>query len=106
MTGIAEFGLSTHRDDGRAVVYVRGELDVETAPQLKELLTRLIDDGTGFITIDVAEVEFIDSSGLHALVTSLKRADERAGKLQLRSPRPNTYKVLEMVGLAEVIPIV
>ncbi|MDQ4132432.1 MAG: STAS domain-containing protein [Actinomycetota bacterium] len=105
MTGIPEFDLSTQLDNGQAVVSIRGELDVETAPELKQVLAGLIDGGPGHITIDLAGVEFIDSSGIHALVTSLKRAQEHDRKLELRSPGPSTYKVLEIVGLAEVFPI-
>ncbi len=106
MTEIPEFGLSTQIDDGQAVVYVRGELDLSTAPELKATLAGLIDGHRGVITIDVAGMQFIDSNGIHALVTSLKRAQERDKTIQLRAPLPHTYKVLEMVGLAQVIPIV
>lgn len=106
MIGIPQFKLSVCVDNGAAVVNVRGELDISSAPEFKRLLTELIDGGTDVITIDVAEMQFIDSNGIHALVTSVARAREHGGTIQLRSPQPNTQKVLEIVGLTEVLPIV
>jgi anti-sigma B factor antagonist len=102
---VPDFGITAAVNDSKAVVAVRGELDVSTAPRLKETLGQLIDKGVRDLTLDLTDLVFIDSNGLHALVASLKRLRERDGTLRLRAPRPNVRKVLEIVGLTEVVPI-
>ena len=90
-------------ETGRAaVVQVRGELDLSTAPRLEEQLVSLADAGVLDVTVDLADLDFIDSSGLQALVAGLKRLRARGGDLGLRSPRPSTLKVLEITGLTRV----
>jgi anti-sigma B factor antagonist len=106
MLSIPQFNLSTDGHAGRTVLHVSGELDISTAPEFKRRLAELIDGSAGVITIDMADLEFIDSNGIHALVTSFKLAQEHGGTIELRSLQPSTYKVLEIVGLTEVIPIV
>ncbi len=106
MTVLPEFDVISTVDDREAVVQVRGELDASTAPLLRDTVSALVGDGVRAITVDCSDLEFIDSNGLHALVVSLKRLREHDGELRLRSPRPSTRKVLEIVGLAGVIPIV
>ncbi len=56
-----------------AVLRVAGEIDVYTAPELRERVIRFIDDGTRHVIADLRDVDFLDSTGLGALVGSLKR---------------------------------
>lgn len=85
-----------------AVMQVQGELDLSTAPRLDKKLASLVDEGVLDVTVDLTGLDFIDSSGLHALVGGLKRVREQGGDLELRSPRPSTRKVLEITGLLSV----
>ena len=68
---------------------VVGELDVATAPALREQLYRVIDAGPGRVVVDLAEMDFIDSTGLGVLVGALKRVKEMDGTLELRSLSPS-----------------
>jgi len=65
------------------VVEVAGDLDMATAPQLREGLQRVLDAGTRNVVVDLAGVGFMDSSGLGALVVMFNAARERGGRLCL-----------------------
>jgi anti-sigma B factor antagonist len=61
---------------------------------------------TNRLVVDLADTEFIDSTGLGVLIRALKRLRHRGGDLVLRSPRPNARKVLKITSLDRVIKIV
>jgi anti-sigma B factor antagonist len=86
-------------------VLLHGELDMSTAPQLREELLRLTSDGAKQVTIDLSGLAFVDSTGLSVLITGLKRLREVGGDMALRSPQPGTRRVLEITGLTEVFAI-
>lgn len=88
-----------------AVVRLSGDLDVATAPGLWEQLLGLSGQGVRAVTLDLAELDFIDSSGLSVLVAASKHLRERDGDLMLLSPKPSTRKVLEITGLTDVFAI-
>lgn len=86
-------------------VRLLGELDMSTAPQLREELLRVIAGGARMVTVDLSELAFVDSTGLSVLITGLKRLRQQGGEMALRSPNPGTRRVLEITGLTEVFPI-
>ena len=86
-------------------IQLLGELDMSTAPQLREELLRLASGGAKMVTVDLSELAFIDSTGLSILITGLKRLREQGGEMALRSPTPGTRRVLEITGLTEVFGI-
>ena len=86
-------------------VRLMGELDMSTAPQLREELLRLASDGATMVTVDLSDLAFVDSTGLSVLITGLKRLRQQGGEMALRSPSPGTRRVLEITGLTEVFPI-
>ena len=91
--------------DSHHEVRLLGELDMSTAPQLREELSRLADGGVTVVTLDLSDLAFIDSTGLTTLITGLKRFRQEGGDMTLRSPTPATRKVLEITGLTEVFSI-
>lgn len=98
--------MSVETTDDRAVVQVTGEVDLDTAAVLKEQLLRLAEAGTGLVTVDLAETDFIDSTGLHALVVAMRQLRIHGGDLVLRSPSRNAARVLELTGLSTVVKVV
>lgn len=104
--GVQPFGLESSHSDDHATLVVTGELDMDTAPSLEKAVARAQAQGPTTLVIDLSGVEFIDSCGLHQLVVALRRQREVGGEVVLRSPRPNTLRLLEMVGLTEVFKIV
>ncbi len=84
------------------VVSVGGELDLTTAPELLQALTRLVDDGYHHLIVDLTGLDFCDSSGLSVLVRVKNRLDEVGGDVTLAGATPIVERVLEVSGLAEV----
>jgi anti-anti-sigma factor len=73
-----------------------GELDVETVSVLRNAIDTT--PGNGPATLDLAELSFIDSAGLHAVMTYAESLDG-GGPLTLANPTSNVAKVFEVVGL-------
>lgn len=97
--------LSVRRDDRRAVFVAVGELDLDSAPQL---LTEVIDQlhsGAAELVIDLAQLLFIDSSGLGTLVGCWRRAQQAGASLVLTDPSDDVAMTLEITGLDQVLPI-
>ena len=87
------FSLTVEDDGQHVVVFVRGELDIATGPQLQECLT---DFARRSITLDFSGVTFMDSSGVAAIAAALKQRS----KVMLRGVGPVQRVVLEATGLA------
>jgi anti-sigma B factor antagonist len=93
-------------DKGPAVaVVVTGEIDVLTAPRLREQLVSLVEEGQRRIVVDLDGVEFIDSTGLGVLVGALKRAHAYNGELALVCNSVRIRKAFEITGLTRVFPM-
>jgi anti-sigma B factor antagonist len=101
-----DLSIDIRATNRQAVVRLGGELDVYTAPRLRERLAELIAaDRHRDIVIDLADLAFIDSTGIGVLVGALKRARQHGDEIELRSPRPGTRKALEITGLNMVFAI-
>lgn len=87
------------------VVTVKGEVDVYTAPKLKDELLGLIEEGKNQIVVDLEGVEFMDSSGLGVLVGALRRLKEREGTLALVCTKGPVLRILSITGLNKVFPV-
>lgn len=96
------FDIFVVRTGRAAMVQLGGELDLTTAPRLDEQLVSLADDGVLNVTVDLADLDFIGSSGLQALVAGRERLREQGGDLELRSARPSTRRALEITGLTSL----
>jgi anti-anti-sigma factor len=96
--------LSRSSVDGWAVVTAVGEVDVASSPALSSAL----DDAIGSdprVVADLAEVGFLDSTGLGVLVQALNASRDTQGQLRLVVADPNVLKVFEVTALDEVFDI-
>jgi anti-sigma B factor antagonist len=100
-----ELHVSVSGNEPDYEVRLIGELDMSTAPRLREELLRLVSDGATMVTVDLSELAFVDSTGLSVLITGLKRLRQQGGEMALRSPTPGTRRVLEITGLTEIFSI-
>ena len=100
-----DLALSTREEGGRTVVSVNGEVDVYTAPKLREQLVSLVDAGRYDIVVDMEAVEFLDSTGLGVLVGGLKRVRTHDGTLRLVCTQERILKIFRITGLTKVFPI-
>jgi anti-sigma B factor antagonist len=90
---------------GWAVARVAGEVDIATAPRLREQLIGLISDGQAQIVLDLDEVDLLDSTGLGVIVGVLKRARTQGGDLRLVCNRPAIRKIFEITALDRSMPL-
>lgn len=97
--------LTTREADGKTIVAVGGEIDVYTAPKLRDKLTELVAGGAYDLVVDMQEVEFLDSTGLGVLVGGLKKVRAHSGSLQLVCNQDRLLKIFRITGLAKVFVI-
>ena len=88
-----------------AVVDVEGEVDVFTAPKLREQIIGLLTGGNNRIVVNLEKVDFMDSTGLGVLVCGLKRVKEKEGSLALAGAHGTVLRVLSVTGLNSVFPL-
>jgi anti-sigma B factor antagonist len=100
-----DLGLDVSHQGGWAVLSVAGEVDVATAPRLRERLVDLVTEGNTRIVVDLESVDFLDSTGLGVLVGALKRVRTHDGDLALVCTQPRILKVFEITGLTKVFSI-
>ena len=98
------FEVTTEMGEGRALLIVSGELDSHTAPTFDGAIDAL-PDAVAEIAIDLADVGFIDSSGLRVLIRARRRLGDTPGSLTLRNPSPSLIRLLEITGLSDHFPI-
>ena len=100
-----ELGIDVRRVDSAAVVDVKGEIDVYTAPKLREKLIELVSEGTYKVVVNLEDVDFLDSTGLGVLVGALKRVKAHDGSLSLVCTQDKILKTFKITGLTKVFPI-
>jgi len=99
------FDIIEHRISDTPVVAVTGEIDVATAPDLREHLVALESTGATAVVVDLTNVSFIDSTALGVLVGAFRRLRNAGGVLRLVVTEPRIIKVLEITELVRVFPI-
>ena len=92
-------------DAGIAVVEVAGEVDVYTAPTLRQHLRDATGGSTPKVVVDMSEVTFLDSTGLGVLVGAMGRVREAEGTMRLVVNSDHILKVLRITGLDALIPV-
>jgi anti-anti-sigma factor len=93
------------RDQAEALVLLSGELDASTAGQLYEQLAELTREGVTHVTLDLSELEFMDSTGLSVVIAEHKRTSASGGELIVLSPQSQVRRVLEITGLTDILHI-
>lgn len=97
-----EFAVSTRTEGPFTVVEVSGEVDVYTAPRLREAVVEAIDEGATKLVIDVEQVEFLDSTGVGVMVGALKKVRSAGGTLDIVCTQPRLLKIFDITGLDKV----
>ncbi|MCK0177302.1 STAS domain-containing protein [Mycolicibacterium sp. F2034L] len=88
---------------GVVVVQPDGRLNMVAAPSLRRQLHALVDGGNSKVVVDLSKTEFIDSSGLGALISGLKVARQAGGDLRIAAPTRQVVTVLELTNLNRVL---
>lgn len=96
---------SAELSDGVSSVIVGGEVDLSTAPELKEVLNGVIDGGARFVLVDLSSATFIDSTTLGVLMGAVKRVRPEGGEIAIACNDPNIRKIFEITLLDRVFGI-
>jgi anti-sigma B factor antagonist len=103
--GLVDLKLRHYNKDGTEVVDVAGEIDVYTAPRLRELLIDLVNKNKYQLVVNMDEVEFLDSTGLGVLVGAVKRVRAHDGSVVIVCTQQRILKIFRITGLTKVFGI-
>ena len=104
LVGPADLVTSTHTSDGKAVVKVRGEVDLVTCDELRRALDSALQISTHAV-VDLTDLSFIDSSGLSVLVDAHRKARDAGGVLVVRNPSPMLRRLLDITRLDTLLVV-
>ena len=102
-----QFDLSATTEGEWAVLAVSGEVDLATAPALRECLGELAAGGVRHVVVDLRQVSFLDSIGLGVLIAASRRlrGGEPAGSLRLVCTNERIVKLFVLTGLLGMFPM-
>ncbi|WP_246113968.1 anti-sigma factor antagonist [Streptomyces montanus] len=96
--------LRVHRERGNLVLAFHGEIDIIAALEITPFLDAATGRPGARVVLDLRHVEFFDCSGVRLLYRARRRVLARDGRLQLVCAHPLTLRILDVTGLAEVLP--
>lgn len=98
--------IYTTRDDaGVTILELSGEIDVGQAPDLRELLIKLLEQNAGRLLVDMSDVVYIDSAGLSVLIAANRRAQSLGGNFALSNPQKPVQQVFRLTRMNKVFQI-
>lgn len=98
--------LNREKIKGYNVLFIQEErIDAHNSGELKEAVLRLIEQGEADIIVQLAQVRFIDSSGLGALLSGYKNAAAKSGRLAISNMQPQVLSMFELTRLNRVFDI-
>ncbi|MBF4606804.1 STAS domain-containing protein [Curtobacterium sp. VKM Ac-1393] len=86
-----------------AVLECSGRLNMVSAPAFREAVAQVVADGRARVVVELSGVEFMDSSGLGALVGSLKTARQAGGDLRIAAPSEQVQMVLQLSNIDKIL---
>ncbi len=92
-------------DEDTQALDLEGEVDVYTAPGLRQEIMDQVDGGVKHLLVNLAKVEYLDSTGLGILIGGVKRIKEQGGSLRLVGPSPRISRIFEITGLNKIFDV-
>jgi anti-sigma B factor antagonist len=99
------FAVEVTQVEGRSVVALAGELDLATAPELRERLGLISEAGENEVTLDLTHLDFVDSTGLSVFVMAFNRAQAAGGSMLIANPSLAVMRIFEITGLTSIFTI-
>jgi anti-sigma B factor antagonist len=103
---MSPFEITTEEGEAQTRVALTGELDIASAPQFEEGLEKVEANAPGILLLDLRKVEFIDSTGLRAVIAADERARSAGRRLVIIRGTPAVERVLSVTQLDERLEIV
>ncbi|MFE3636611.1 STAS domain-containing protein [Streptomyces cellostaticus] len=91
--------------DSTAVVHVSGDVDLHTAATLRAHALAVVNEGVPNLVLDLAGVDFVDSTGLSAFIGLLHTTQQAGGSLRLADVPDRLTRMVTMTGISELMPI-
>jgi anti-sigma B factor antagonist len=89
---------------GLHTLLLSGELDIVSGGELEAVVRQLCASGSGGVVIDLSKLDFIDSTGIHAIMLAGKLCEHHGRKFGLIAGPKNIQRVFEITGLDKVLP--
>lgn len=100
----SKFEVTVQVRDGEGHIAIEGDLDMATTPRLETALADALALGADQVTVDLAEVGFVDSSGLRVLIATHRQAQDEGWTLQITRPSEGAFTVFKVSGADEALP--
>jgi len=100
---MAMLSIETDNTKSVSVMKVKGRVDSDTAPELDEALTKLLQDNKNKIVLNLQAVEYMSSAGLRAVVKAYQSAKKSGGDVRLASVSSPVEVVLRTVGMMQML---
>jgi anti-sigma B factor antagonist len=97
--------LLDSKRSGTAIVSVKGRVDATSSSALEQRLLRLIKAGERHIVVDCAELDYISSAGLRALLVAVKQLNTSGGKMALGALKEDIHEVFDIAGFSSILSI-
>ena len=99
------FQITSEAIGSAVVLSLHGELDMATAVRLRQALGAALEGGPAAITLDLAQLTFVDSTGIGTIVGACHRGREVGCSFSLRHPTRSVMKALRLTGVDQLMPI-
>jgi anti-sigma B factor antagonist len=90
---------------GPVIIALAGELDIVSAPAVREHLLSLLRPGVSHLIIDLSAIPYADASGLAVLVSTQRRAVLLGGSVRLAAPQPEVARILAVAGISRRLKV-
>ena len=100
------FSVTVTREGDRAVVELRGELDLSGTDRLQQALEQAEDPPAGLLVLDLSKLDFIDSTGLEVVLRAARRASDSGRRLVVARPSSYVRRLLELTAIDQSLDVV
>lgn len=100
-----DFSVQQHSDPRGVVLALAGELDLSSAPELERALEEASAQAVERLILDLAELSFMDSTGVSVLIRAKQEAEARGGVIAVRAPNGQVRRLLGLVGLLDRLEV-
>ncbi len=91
--------------DDKTIMSLRGDVDLGGAPELRAILSPILESDNPRLLIDLSGVNFMDSTGVGIIVNAFNRVREKQGAIAFCTPTPRVHRVLQISGLLTKLPL-
>ncbi len=99
--------IQTEKRGEITVLFMSGNLDAESVPQFKKVANKIVEEGCNTLVVECQKLDFIDSMGLGAMISLLRKVRTQKGDLKISSLKADVRSVFEITrlhNLFEILP--